>query len=1401
MIFQDRPHIGRYLAGAIVGISLLASISQATRADASGTDPLFIFSPVPPPPPAPPKPPPNGFWNDPCGVVVDDAGDFYVADHYHRTVDVYDGDANYNAEKVDGTTGYVGQLGGLDQLSGPCGLALGNTGELYVNAYHRNVRRFGPSPGFALGPTISGAGVNDAHPTGVAVDSSSGRVYVNERTEIGVYEPTTGAPVLDGGQPIRIGGSSLGDAYGLAVSTFPGTAGRLYVPDAATDTVKIYDPATDKADPVATISGPPGGFTSLHDAAVAVDRVNGDVYVTDGLQPAWAESPRLLIDVFDSNGAYEGHLKYEVVDAGPAGLAVDNSTGAAQGRVYVTSGNTHLGAIYAYPPGAATTAAPLLGPAPPRPLGGEELFPLIGVGETLPGGGGPQIVCEGDSCQILPPQPQDPTLTTRVTGNGNPRVRYRRYGRRRHKRHRHRGSRPARGRGSAATDSSALPPVADGPAHSAISPSTEEPSPAPTTRAYALPSLTTGFDAEVFADGGDAAALAGSHPYSLQLDFGLEQSSGQSGLRDLHFTLPPGLMLDPATAALCSVASFKTARSSPFAASQSGEDCQARAQLGTVEAESSNGEVRRFGLFNLSPPQGALAELGTAPFGTPITFDVHLDSRADGSLQLRLDSSAIASAPGLHGLRLTLWGVPWDASHNIERGDCLNELEPSFAWAKCSAVGEPLSSPPLAYITLPTICGEPLAFTARGESWSGSPFSAQALSRDQLEHPVPISGCETLDFEPQVHGALATKKVTSPAGFEFRLSHKDKGFVNPRSRAEPRTRRATVRLPDGVTLNPSLGAGLESCTPAQFRSEDASRPEGSGCPNGSKIGEFVFTLPFYKGEVDGAVYLAQPRQNPFDSLIGVYLVARAADRGILVSSAGKLTPDSADGTLTASFPALSQLPYGELRIVFRSGQRAALVSPPNCGTARTQIELVAWGTQTQLGPLHSDSPLEAGVEGAPCPSGIAPFTPQVRAGGVNSNANSYTPYFIHISRSDPEQEITSYSLVLPQGITGKLAGIPFCSDAAIAAARTNDGFLEAASPSCPAASQVGRTISGYGVGPSLAYAEGRIYLAGPYHGSPLSLVTINPATVGPFDLGTIVVRSAFALDPLTAQLRIDSRASDPIPHILDGVVLHLRDIRVYLDRPSFTHNPTSCLPSQLVSTITGSGQSFGDPADDATATAADHFQLLNCRDLGFQPKLGLRLLGSAKRGGFPALRASFAARGPGDSNLKRIEVDMPRQLFLAQSHIRAICTRPDFAAERCPKSSAYGTAVAQTPLLDQPLRGQVYLRSSTGNLPDLVASLRSGSIRIDLQGRIGPSGDGGIRAFFDQLPDAPIERFTMRLRGGRRGLLTNSVDVCAHPPRASVKALGQNNVGAAFTSTLRGRCSAKPCSEKPPGPR
>jgi hypothetical protein len=348
--------------------TLAALCGPVATAQAAASDPLFVYVPVRPLFPLPGQPllpPPSGNFYGPCGAAVDSESHFYVSDYHHDVVDFFKPDDPSYKTPSENASGYLGQLPNVEPLDGPCGLALDGSDDLYVNNYHRNVVKYPPQPGFGAGTVIAGAGVDATHPTGVAVDTATGDAYVDQRTYIGVYD-STGAPVEVGGEPLRIGVGTLEDGNGVAVSQYPGTAGLVYAPDAASGTVKVYDPIVDTVNPVAEIDGgetPEGEFISLRDASIAIDRVSGDLYVVDNLQPRYTEKPQAIVYVFDSAGTYRGHLKYKVTDALPVGLAVDNTASpthplGTQGRVYVTSGNTAPAAIYAYPPGAATTAAP-----------------------------------------------------------------------------------------------------------------------------------------------------------------------------------------------------------------------------------------------------------------------------------------------------------------------------------------------------------------------------------------------------------------------------------------------------------------------------------------------------------------------------------------------------------------------------------------------------------------------------------------------------------------------------------------------------------------------------------------------------------------------------------------------------------------------------------------------------------------------------------------------------------------------------------------------------------------------------------------------------------------------------------------------------------------------------------
>jgi hypothetical protein len=388
---------------------------------------------------------------------------------------------------------------------------------------------------------------------------------------------------------------------------------------------------------------------------------------------------------------------------------------------------------------------------------------------------------------------------------------------------------------------------------------------------------------------------------------------------------------------------------------------------------------------------------------------------------------------------------------------------------------------------------------------------------------------------------------------------------------------------------------------------------------------------------------------------------------------------------------------------------------------------------------------------------------------------------------------------LPPGLLGRLVGVPYCPEAAIAHAARNSGFAELEHPSCPTASSIGHTTAGYGLGSALTYAPGNLYLAGPYGGQPFSIVAIDSAIVGPFDLGVVVVRSAIRLDPQTAQVSIDSAASDPIPHIIRGIPIHLRDIRVYIDRPGFTLNPTSCEQMTLDSSLTGAGQDLGTKADDPLAGASVPFQVSNCGALGYRPAMTMRLRGHAHRGDFPSLTATYRPR-PGDANQREVTVTLAQTMFLAQSHIKTICTRKQFASDSCPKTSIYGNATAVTPLLGAPLKGPVYLRSSDNTLPDMVASISGGGVSVELVGRIS-SYKGGLRATFTKLPDAPVKRFTMNLFGGKRGLIEAAANVCLNPQPATARMVAQNNKGLLSHPAMVGECKAKKARHRKHGGR
>jgi hypothetical protein len=545
--------------------------------------------------------------------------------------------------------------------------------------------------------------------------------------------------------------------------------------------------------------------------------------------------------------------------------------------------------------------------------------------------------------------------------------------------------------------------------------------------------------------------------------------------------------------------------------------------------------------------------------------------------------------------------------------------------------------------------------------------------------------------------------------------------------------------------------------------------------------------------VSGPVYVGQQlgRDPASGNLYRIFVLAESLRFGISARLLGKISADPQTGQLTTSFDdaalgriplsGLPQVPFKSFRIKLNGGARAVLTSPPTCGPNATTSRMTPWSSAGPALSEPDESPstdppatpsssfsLTAFPGGGSCPKTLAarPFAPGFGGGTNKHGAGDFSPLHMDIARADGNQELKGVDVTLPPGLTAKLAGVRYCPESALAAAAANSGAAEAASSSCPASSLIGHADIRSGSGPSPIQIGGKVFLAGPYKGAPLSLAAITPATAGPFDLGAVVVRVALFVDPRTAQVHA---VSDPIPHVYGGALLDIRSVAVKLNRPKFTLNPTNCSQFAFRGSLLGGGANPLDPSTFVPAAVSAPFKASGCEKLDFQPKLFLRLFGAMRRAKNPKLRAVAMPR-PGDANIARAATILPRSLILDQGNLAKVCTRVQFAAHDCPKNSIYGYARAFTPLLDGPLKGPVYLRSSDNPLPDLVAAL-NGQVDAELSSRTD-SVRGRIRSTFDIVPDVPVSKFILTLRGGPKGLLVNSRNQCPRKHRADGKGKG-----------------------------
>jgi hypothetical protein len=857
------------------------------------------------------------------------------------------------------------------------------------------------------------------------------------------------------------------------------------------------------------------------------------------------------------------------------------------------------------------------------------------------------------------------------------------------------------------------------------------------------------FDWEVRDKDGSPSTQAGAHPWAMSITLQMNSIATDinprrpaDNLKNMTFRLPEGVIGDPtATPLRCT--------RDQIGQQFEGSGCPLSSQVGTVAVKASLYDRERFPLFNMEPAPGVAAQLGVNVEDVGIVIASARVS-PEGGHAVTITANGLPETDPLHDLHFELWGVPADPSHDVQRGIC------AINGGTC-----PVDAPLKPFLSNPTDCLGPYTATVTLEPWQVGGSDSATVNA----YPDGLQGCERLRVEPQVSVQPTNPKAGEPSGYLFDLQLAQHNGAN--GLVPSHIKEVGLALPEGVSVSPSGAHGLEACSPSQIALGSAAEPT---CPGGSTVGSVEIDTPVLEEPVTGDVYLATPRNNPFGSLLAIYIVAQAP--GVMVKLAGDVRADPVTGQLTTTFRDNPQLPFSRFRLSLKGGPTAALANPIACGQKTVTAAVSPWSGSV---------PTPAGDSFAiDCP-GVLGFAPALDAGTTNAIGGAFSPFALRINRQDTDQYLRGLSMEMPPGLTGKLKDIPLCSDA------------QAASGTCPIESRVGRVTVGAGPGPNPFFVRGGVFLTGPYKDAPFGLAVAVRAVAGPFDLGTVVVRQELFVDRVDAHITV---VSDPFPTILEGIPLRVRSINVDIDRPGFTLNPTSCAPKQIRATLVST--------EGVQRQVAQHFQVAGCRALPLRPRLALRLTGRRQTtdGKHPGVRAVLR-QGRGQANLRRVAVKLPLSLALDPERAQSddLCEFEAGQRVDCPASSIIGRARAFTPLLNRPLEGPVHfvknvrLDRRTGRqirtLPTLLIPLR-GEVAIDLRART-TARRGKLVSVFPTIPDAPVSRFELTLRGGRRGILvvTGDRDICSGRQIADVEIDGQNGKRADRAVRLRTPCPKK----------
>jgi hypothetical protein len=860
---------------------------------------------------------------------------------------------------------------------------------------------------------------------------------------------------------------------------------------------------------------------------------------------------------------------------------------------------------------------------------------------------------------------------------------------------------------------------------------------------------------------------AGGHP-NIRTSFTLLGAGEPEVAKDIAVEWPTGVFGNPQAVPRCS--------SLDFALNQ----CPSFSQIGWIGVRGlyEGDPFHTFGaapLYDMDPAgDSETARFAFTVPGLSIPIVIPISVRTGSDYGLTLKASGITQQIPLRDVEMQVWGFPADPVNDTLRfpigspgspSGCPGQLIPNPE--SCEDIKAPTKSGVLIkpLTDNPTVCtGGPLPIQLRVTSYQDT-----VPSTEQAEYPETTK-CNSEVFRPVFNVGLTTAEADAASGLNMQLiAQQVLGVTN----APSQLRTATVTLPEGFSINPDAADGQLSCPDA---AANFGNELPSNCPDTSKIGTVEVITPALNGPLTGGLYIGEPKPNNQYRLFMLF-----DGFGIHAKIAPNIVPNPQTGQLTISVTDLPQVPFEEFNLHLFASDRGLIATPNRCAVYPTEAEFIPWNDQVAPQTSRPNVSITTGPNGRECPGPVRPFSPRLSAGTTTPVAGAFSSFILRLDRDDGDQFLGDLNFTMPPGLTGNLKGIIYCPDTSIAAAAQTLGRTEQATPSCPSRSQIGTSNVAAGPGSHPFHAVGKMYLAGPFKGAPLSVVAVTPALAGPYDYGTVVVRVAIHIDPTDAHV---IAVSDTVPSIIGGIPIRMRSIQVSIDKPNFMINPTNCSP------FTVDSQGIGDQG--TITDFSSYFQAVNCKTLRFKPKMTIKFLGGRKatrRSTNPRLRFDLTTRA-GDANIKSLSVTLPSAFEIDQRHLGNICSEKELAATQCAGRTAIGKATTNTPLLDQPLSGPVYAVSGSGGLPRL-AFILNGQVTLVPRADTKTVNGGRLQTTAPVVPDAPIGHFSLTVFGGKTGYLINTRDVCQNTPVVRVGFTGQN--GQRLTEHVRTKtqCAAK----------